>query len=110
MGDVAPVGPAGIRVESVGVRALDLRRVDVAVDLTPCQAAVDVEVVIVGPDERELCSSRVVGNRQVTLDWILHLRQDAQPGDHTLYVGVFHDDELVARADRTFAFPLAKAD
>lgn len=102
--------PAGIRVESVGVRAIDLRRVDVAVDLAPCPAPVDVEMVIVGPDDRELCSIMLVGNRQATLDRIMHLRQDAQPGNHTLYVGVFHEGELVARADRTFAFPLATAD
>jgi hypothetical protein len=106
----APVLPADIRVESVGVRAIDRRRVDVAVDLTPCRAAVNVEIVIVGPDERELCSTMLLANRQATLDRIMHLRQDAQPGRHTLYVGVFYEDELVARADRTFVFPLAKVD
>ena len=106
----APVPPADIRVEGVGVRAIDRRRVDVAVDLTPCRAAVNVEMVIVGPDERELCSTMLLANRQATLDRILHLRQDAQPGRHTLYVGVFYEDELVARADRTFVFPLAKVD
>lgn len=108
MGDGAPVSPGDIRVESVGVRAIDLRRVDVAVDLTPCRAAVDVEMVIVGPDNHELCSIRLVGNRQATLDRIMHLRQDAQPGTHTLHVGVFHEGGLVARAGRTFAFPPAE--
>jgi hypothetical protein len=109
VGDGAPPSPGDIRVESVGVRAIDLRRVDVAVDLTPCREAVDVEMVIVGPDDRELCCIKLVGNRQATLDRIMHLRQDAQPGNHTLYVGVFYEGRLVARADRTFTFPLAGA-
>jgi hypothetical protein len=109
IGGRSPVSPGDIRVESVGVRAIDLRRVDVAVDLTPCRAAVDVEMVIVGPDDDELCSIRLVDNRQATLDRIMHLRQDAQSGEHTLFIGVFHEGELVARADRTFAFPLAEA-
>lgn len=107
--DRAPVPPGEVRVESVGLNALDLRRVDVAVDLTPCQAAVDVELVIVGPDDAELCSVRLIQNREWMLDKVLHLRQDARPGAHTLHVGVFYEDELVARAARGFAFPLAGA-
>lgn len=103
--DRAPVSLADIRVESVGVRAIDLRRVDVAVDLTPGRAVVDVEMVITGPDDDELCSIRLVDNRQPAIDKIMHLRQDAQPGKHTLHVGVFHEGELVARAARAFAFP-----
>lgn len=109
-GDSASVPPTAIRIESVGVRAIDLRRVDVAVDLTPSRAAANVEMVIVGPDDRELCSVMLVGNRETALDRIMHLRQDAQPGEHTLYVGVFNEGELVARADRVFTFPLAGAD
>jgi hypothetical protein len=100
------VPPAEIRIESVGVNALDLRRVDVAVDLTPCQAPVNVEMVIVGPDDTELCSTFLVANREWMLDKIMHLRQDAQPGEYMLHVGVFYEDELVARAARCFGFQL----
>jgi hypothetical protein len=100
------VPPSEIHVEGVGVNALDLRRVDVAVDLTPCQSPVNVEMVIVGPDDRELCSTFLVANREWMLDKIMHLRQDAQPGEHILHVGVFFEDQLVARAARRFAFPL----
>lgn len=110
MGDGAPVSPGDIRVESVGVRAIDLRRVDVAVDLTPCPEAVDVEMVIVGPDDDELSCIRLVANRQATLDRIMHLRQDAQPGQHTLHVGVFYDGGLVTRAARAFSFPQARSE
>ena len=102
-----PVRPDKIQVQSVGVLALDMRRVDVAVDLTPCTEPVTVEMVIVGPEDDELCSVILVENRQWQLDKILHLRQDAQPGAHSLHVGVFHHDELVARAARRFLFPLA---
>lgn len=101
----APVPPAEVRVESVGVNPLDQRRVDVAVDLTPCRQAVDVELVIVGPDDDELCSTLLIQNRQWMLDKIMHLRQDALPGAHTLHVGVFYEKELVARAARRFVFP-----
>lgn len=100
----APVRPGKIQVQSVGVHALDMRRVDVAVDLTPCTEPVTVEIVIVGPDGDELCSVMLVENREWTLDKIMHLRQDAQPGDHVLHVGVFSEDELVARAARRFTF------
>jgi hypothetical protein len=98
------VPPGEVRVESIGVNPLDRRRVDVAVDLTPCQKPVDVEMVIVGPDDQELCSIRLIQNHQPMLDKIMHLRQDAVPGEHTLHIGVFYEDELVARGARIFAF------
>ena len=100
----APVPAAEIRVESVGVNPLDRRRVDVAVDLTPCLQAVNVELVIVGPDDDELCSILLVQNRQWMLDKVMHLRQDAKPGDHTLHVGVFFEVQLVTQATRRFRF------
>jgi hypothetical protein len=103
-----PVSPAEIRVESVGVNALDRQRVDVAVDLTPCREPVTVEMVIVGPDDDELCSILLLRTCEPMLDRIMHLRRDAQPGAHTLHVGVFYENELVARAARQFAFPLAE--
>lgn len=105
-GDQLPVPPSQVRVESVGVNPLDRRRVDVAVDLTPCLEPIHVEMVIVGPQDRELCNIQLIHNRDWALDKVMHLRQDAQPGDHTLHVGVFFDDELVARAARKFSFPL----
>lgn len=97
--------PAEVRIESVGVNALDRRRVDVAVDLTPCQQAVRVEMVIVGPDDDELACTTLIHNRQWTLDKIMHLRQDARPGEYTLHVGVFVEGELAARAAKRFVFP-----
>ena len=105
MSTSAPVRPEKMQVVGVGVRALDVRRVDVAVDLTPCVEPVTVEMVIVGPGGDELCSVLLVENHQWTLDKIMHLRQDARPGEHVLHVGVFSDNELVARAARRFVFP-----
>jgi hypothetical protein len=99
-----PVPVEEMRIEGVGVNALDQRRVDVAVDLTPCLQPVTVEMVIVGPGDDELACITLVHNRDWMLDKIMHLRQDAQPGDHTLHIGVFHDGELVTRAARRFAF------
>ena len=104
-----PVLPAEIRVESMGVRVVDRRRVDVAVDLTPCQNPVTVELVIVGPDDDELSSILLVENREWMLDKIMHLRQDAQPGEYVLHVGVFYENELVARAAGKFHFALTGA-
>ena len=106
-GGQVPVPASKIEIESVGVNAIDLRRVDVAVDLTPFRDPVKVEMVIVGPDDEELCSTVLIDNREWQLDKILHLRQDAQPGEHILHVGVFQDDELMVRAARSFVFPLA---
>ena len=103
----APVPPAEVRVESVGLNPLDQRRVDVAVDLTPCLEPLTVELVIVGPDDTELCSALLLGNRQWEIDKVLHLRQDAQPGAHVLHIGVFAGEDLVARAARSFHFPSA---
>jgi hypothetical protein len=101
-----PVPAAQVRIESVGVNALDQRRVDVAVDLTPCLEPVTVEMVIVGPRDDELCSAVLVQNRDWTVDRVMHLRRDAEPGEHTLHVGVFCDGELVTRVARAFAFPV----
>jgi hypothetical protein len=98
-----------MQVEGVGVNPLDRRRVDVAVDLTPCREAVNVEMVVVGPDDEELCSILLVQNREWMLDKVMHLRQDAVPGAYVLHVGVFFEGELVARASRRFAFPPAEA-
>ena len=102
----APVQPHEMRVLSVGVNPLDMRRVDVAVDLTPCNESVKVEMVIVGPDDDELCSLLLVENRTWMIDKIMHLRKDAQPGEYVLHVGVFYEGELVTRAARRFAFSL----
>lgn len=106
-GGRAPVPPAEIHIESVGVRAVDLRRVDVAVDLTPCAQPVRVEMVIVGPDDDELACVTLLHNRDWQLDKMLHLRHDARPGEYTLHIGVFFDGELITRAARRFAFQLA---
>lgn len=108
--DRAPVPPAQVRIESVGLKPLDRRRVDVAADLTPCLEPLTVELVIVGPDDTELCSVRLLENRQWEIDKVLHLRQDAQPGAHILHVGVFAGEDLVARAARSFRFPPAGSD
>lgn len=100
-----PVPAKQVQFESLGVNPLDLRRVDVAVDLTPLKEAVDVELVIVGPSDDELCSIVLVENREWMLDKVMHLRQDAEAGEHTLHVGVFFENELVARAARRFTMP-----
>lgn len=100
----APVPASEIKFESVGVNTLDRRRVDVAVDLTPFLGLVRVEMVIVGPEDEELCSVTLVQNRDCALDRVLHLRQDAEPGEHILHVGVFDGSELVAHAARRFSF------
>ena len=105
-----PVPPAQVQIESVGVNPLDRRRVDVAVDLTPLSQPVDVEMVIVGPNDEELCSILLVQNREWMLDRVMHLRHDAQPGKHTLHIGVFFENELVARSGKQFAFPLSESD
>ena len=104
----APVPPDQVQIESIGVNPLDRRRIDVAVDLTPCQEPVNVEMVIVGPDDDELASALLIQNREWMLDKILHLRADAREGDHVLHVGVFSEGELVAHAARRFHFPLAE--
>jgi hypothetical protein len=110
---IAGAGPrpaSEVQIESVGVNPLDLRRVDVAVDFTPYLGVVDIAMAIVGPDDDELCSIKLVHNRDPMLDKILHLRQDAQPGEHILHIGVFVEEELIARTARSFRFPLAQAE
>ena len=107
-GGQAPVPASKIQIESVGVNAIDRRRVDVAVDLTPFRDPVRVELVIVGPDDEELCSTVLLDNREWQLDKVLHLRRDGQPGEHILHVGVFVEDELIVHAARSFAFPAAE--
>jgi hypothetical protein len=101
----APVPASEVRIESVGVNPLDRRRVDVAVDLTPCLEPLDVEIVVVGPDDDELCSALMIRNRQWMLDRILHLRRDAEAGEYVLHIGVFREKELLTRAMRTFLYP-----
>jgi hypothetical protein len=99
------VAPELARIECVGVHALDRRRVDVAVDLTPCMEPLSLELVIVGPGDEELCSVLVIQSREPTLDKVLHLRRDAEPGEHTLHVGLFLEERLLNHAVRFFEFP-----
>ena len=101
----SPVPAKQAQIESLGVNPLDLRRVDVAVDLTPLLEPVDVELVLVGPSDDELCSILLLQNQDWMLDKIMHLRQDAEAGEHTLHVGVFFENELVTRAARRFTMP-----
>jgi hypothetical protein len=96
-----------VEIESIGLRAIDARRVDVAVDLTPCRGVLTVEMVIVGPDDEELSSIFLVDTTSWTLDKVMHLRRDAAPGVHIFHVGVFYEDLLVARAAREFTFSTA---
>jgi hypothetical protein len=96
--------PPEARIEGVGVRALDRRRVDVAVDLSPSAAPLTIDIVIVGPSDDELCSILIVDSWELYIDRIMHLRQDALPGVHTLHVGLFHDNLLVDRTSREFDF------
>jgi len=104
-GGTAPVAPEQARIECVGVNALDQQRVDVAVDLTPCVEPLTVELVIVAASGEELCSVLVMRSHEWTLDKILHLRRDAEPGEYTLHVGIFRDEVLLDHAARRFAFP-----
>lgn len=104
-----PVPVSEIRIESVGVNPLDGRRVDVAVDLTACSQAVDVELVVVGPGDDELCSVRLLQNREWMLDKIMHLRSEPGSGEYTLHVGIFAEDQLVTRTERRFTFPLPES-
>jgi hypothetical protein len=106
--DAAPVQAAQARVQSIGVNPLDSRRVDVAVDITPCREPLTVEMVIVGPDDAELCSIVVVQSREWTLDRVMHLRRDAAAGVHTLHVGLFCEDRLLHQAAARFAFAAAE--
>jgi hypothetical protein len=107
-GDAVPVEVAQARVESIGVNSLDRRRVDVAVDITPCREPLTVEMVIVGPDDAELCSTLVVQSREWAMDRVMHLRRDAAPGVHTLHVGLFYEDRLLHQAAARFAFASAE--
>jgi hypothetical protein len=106
--DRALVTPAEVRIEGVGVNALDHKRVDVAVDLTPCLQPVTIEMVIVGPDDDEASCILLIDNRAWMLDKIMHLRHAAQAGEYMLHVGVFYEGELVTRAARRFTFPPAE--
>ena len=94
------------RIESVGINALDKRRIDVAVDLSPCVEPLSVEMVVVGPEGDELCSIVLVESREWMLDKIMHLRRDAEDGEYTLHVGIFFEDKLLDRAEKRFVFQL----
>jgi hypothetical protein len=99
-----PLPASEVRIESVGINPLDLRRIDVAVDLSPCSEPLSVEMVVVGPEGEELCSILLVDNRESMLDKIMHLQHDAEAGEYTLHVGVFLDNRLVDRAERRFRY------
>jgi hypothetical protein len=96
--------PGAARIECVGVHAMDRRRVDVAVDLAYGPEPLTIEMVIVGPGDQELCSVLLVHTRELMLDKVMHLHSDAEPGEHTLHVGLFRDEELLDHAIRRFSF------
>jgi hypothetical protein len=104
-GNRAPVAAGQARIECVGVSASDRRRVDVAVDLTPCIEPLTVELVIVDDSGVELCSAAVIDSHEWALDKMLHLRRNAGPGEHTLHVGLFREEALVDHVVRRFCFP-----
>lgn len=106
-GGLTSKAPLGAHIDGVALRALDRRRVDVAVDLAPCAEPLVVEMVICGPGGQELCSLLVVHCRETALDKMMHLRTDAEPGEHTLHVGLFSGEQLLDHAVRRFSFPAA---
>jgi hypothetical protein len=99
-----------MRIEEIGVNPLDHRRVDVAVDLSPCQQPVTVRMAIVGPDDEEWASTSLLQHREWALDRVLHLRRDAIPGDYILHVGIFDDETLVCREAKFFRYPASGPD
>jgi hypothetical protein len=99
-----PLPASEARVESVGINPIDRRRIDVAVDLSPCSEPLSVEMVVVGPEGEELCSILLVENRETMLDKIMHLRRDAEVGEYTLHVGVFFENKLVDQAEKRFKY------
>jgi hypothetical protein len=100
-----PVPVSEISIEEIGVNPLDKRRVDVAVDLSPCQQPVTVRMAIVGPDDDEWASTALLQNREWALDRVMHLSRDAQSGDYILHVGIFDDETLVCQAAKPFSYP-----
>lgn len=101
----APVPAAEARIQEVGVGPRDARRVDVAVDITPCFEALRVEFAIVGPDGAEWASATLLDNRDWELDKMLHLRRDAEPGAYILHVGLFHGEQLIHHLIKPYSYP-----
>jgi hypothetical protein len=99
-----PVPVSDVRIEEVGVNPLDHRRVDVAIDLTPCLQPVTVRLAIVGPDDGEWASTVLLQNRESALDRIIHLRRDAVPGEYILHVGVFDDEALICHTAKHYQY------
>jgi len=100
-----PVPVSDMCIEEIGVNPLDHRRVDVALDLSPCRQPVTVRMAIVGPDDDEWASTTLIQNREWMLDKVLHLRRDAVPGGYILHVGVFDEETLVCRATKRYRYP-----
>ena len=104
-GNQMPVPASEARVEGIGVNPLDLRRVDVAVDLTSCREPLTVKMAIVGPDDEEWSSTAILQNRDSMLDRVLHLKRDAIDGEYTLHVGLFREEDLLYRTSKRYVYP-----
>jgi hypothetical protein len=69
-----------------------------------------VRMAIVGPDDEEWCSTAILNNRDWMLDRVLHLQRDAEPGEYTLHVGLFREQDLLYRSSKRYVYPPPSAE
>ncbi len=88
------------------------RRVDVAVDLSPCRDGGPewvprLELALESPAGRHVGSAALVECRECAVDLLMHLHGDPEPGEYTLHVGLFWGELLLQHERRTFCLPVA---
>jgi hypothetical protein len=68
----------------------DGRRVKVYLEVTPFQRQPSAEVSLLDPSGEEAAHASILETMTPRLEFNLHLRKDAPPGDYTLTVSIYY--------------------
>jgi hypothetical protein len=103
------VPPEEVRFEDLKIEPLsDMRRVRVRIGITPFTVPPNLRITITTPDGNMAASSAMIETINHRMQFTLHLKSAAVPGDYNLTAEIYYADiDPVDRRSEQFQFPIA---
>ncbi len=105
-GRPAELASDGLKIESVELHpAQDRRRVVVGIVTTPTHRRLDLEIVILAPDDTVAAETCIVESCSTHHSVTMHLRPSHPSLTYTVKVGLFCDQELLDHCQAELTWP-----